>query len=88
MFPVIRYVHLNAVTGLNGISVILSAPCFIDATELGDLLPLTGTEFVTGTESRKETGELHAPEKADPGNNQAFTVCFAMDYIAGRKSCY
>src|SRR5690554_1304784 len=61
----------------------LTAPFFVDATELGDLLPLTGTEYVTGAESKKETNELHAPEEADPKNNQAFTVCFAMDYVAG-----
>ncbi|WP_262247483.1 FAD-dependent oxidoreductase [Parapedobacter soli] len=61
----------------------LAAPFFVDATELGDLLPLTGTEFVTGTESKTDTDELHAPEKADPSNNQAFTMCFAMDYIPG-----
>ncbi len=61
----------------------LTAPYFVDATELGDLLPLTGTEYVTGAESRNETRELHAPEKADPNNNQAFTYCFAMDYIPG-----
>ncbi len=67
----------------NGNTIVLYAPYFIDATELGDLLPLSGTEYVTGTESKKETGELHAPEKADPSNNQAFTVCFAMDHIAG-----
>ena len=61
----------------------LVAPFFVDATELGDLLPLTGTEFVTGTESKAQTGELHAPEQADPSNNQAFTLCFAMDYVPG-----
>lgn len=61
----------------------LKAPYFIDATELGDLLPLTGTEFVTGSESRYETHELHAPEKADPNNIQAFTFCLVMDYIHG-----
>jgi hypothetical protein len=76
---------LKAVSNLQGTATILSAPCFIDATELGELLPLTGTEYVTGTESRKDTGELHAPEKADPANNQAFTVCFAMDHIAGEN---
>ncbi|MFC5408110.1 FAD-dependent oxidoreductase [Larkinella bovis] len=65
----------------SGKDSVLTAPYFVDATELGDLLPLTGTEFVTGTESKKETGELHAPEKADPANQQAFTVCFAMDYV-------
>ena len=63
--------------------LLLSAPYFVDATELGDLLPLTGTEYVTGTESKSETGELHAPETANPKNNQAFTVCFAMDYVPG-----
>jgi hypothetical protein len=69
----------------SGNSIVLTAPYFIDATELGDLLPLSGTEYVTGTESQKETAELHAPEKADPSNNQAFTICFAMDHIAGEN---
>ena len=63
----------------------LFAPYFVDATELGDLLPVTGTEFVTGTESKKETRELHAPKKANPNNNQAFTVCFAIDYVPGEN---
>ena len=63
----------------------LTAPYFVDATELGDLLPLTGTEFVTGTESKKQTNELHAPEKANPNSNQAFTMCFAIDYVSGEN---
>jgi hypothetical protein len=67
----------------SGHETVLRAPWFIDATELGDLLPLTGAEFVTGTESRKETGELHAPEQGSPQNQQAFTLCFAMDYVPG-----
>ncbi len=66
-----------------GDSVMLSGSTFVDATECGDLLPLTGTEYTTGTESKSETRELHAPEKGDPMNNQAFTVCFAMDYQPG-----
>ncbi|GAB2778274.1 FAD-dependent oxidoreductase [Rhabdobacter roseus] len=64
---------------------VLSAPYFVDATETGELLPLTKTEFVTGTESQKETNELHAPEQADPASHQAFTVCFAMDYLKGQN---
>ena len=64
-------------------SITLSAPMFVDATELGDLLPVTGTAYRTGTESKQETGEWHAPEKANPTNNQAFTMCFAMDYLPG-----
>src|SRR5690554_1389136 len=66
-----------------GDKIMLSAPYFVDATECGDLLPLTGTEYVTGTESKRETGELHAPEIGNPKNNQAFTMCFAMDYQPG-----
>ena len=46
-------------------TVTLSGSYFVDATELGDLLPLTGTEYVTGTESKAQTNELHAPDK-DP----------------------
>ena len=66
-----------------GNEVVLHAPLFIDATEQGDLLPMTKTEYVTGAESRKETGEAHAPEKAAPANLQAFTCCFAMEYLKG-----
>lgn len=69
-----------------GNEVVLRAPYFVDATELGDLLPMTKTEFVTGAESRKDTGEMHAPEKADPLNQQAFTVCFAIDYVPGTNN--
>ena len=59
----------------------LLAPYFVDATELGDVLPITRTEFVTGSESRRDTHEPHAPLDANPLNEQAFTVCFAMDYF-------
>jgi hypothetical protein len=61
----------------------LVAPYLLDATELGDLLPLAGVEFVTGFESRAETEELHAPEMAETENQQSFTCCFAMDYLDG-----
>lgn len=61
----------------------ITAKYFLDATELGDLLPLTRTEFVTGAESRSQTGEAHAAEVAQPGNSQSFTFCFAMDHLEG-----
>ncbi len=64
----------------SGAARIVRAPYFIDATETGELLPLTRTEFVTGAESRAQTGELHAPEQPQPANHQAFTVCFALGY--------
>ena len=62
---------------------VLTAPYFLDATELGDLLPLAGVEFGVGFEAKSETGDQAAPETAQPDNQQSFTCCFAMDYLAG-----
>ena len=46
----------------------------LDATELGDLLPLTGTEYVSGAESIAETGEPHAqPERCPTACKAAHT---------------
>jgi hypothetical protein len=68
---------------VTGLRQVLTASWFVDATECGDLLPITGTEYTTGTESKHETGELHAPDEGNPNNNQAFTLCFAMDFVPG-----
>ena len=78
-----KVTDLEMINLYTGDSLILTGKTFVDATECGDLLPLTGTEYITGTESKHDTKELHAPDKADPTNNQAFTVCFAMDYQPG-----
>ena len=67
----------------SGRELILRAPYFADATELGDLLPLTKTEYITGAEAQRDTGEPHAKPEYQPKNQQAFTCCFAMDYLAG-----
>ncbi len=61
----------------------LHAPYFLDATEMGDLLPLAGVEYVLGFESQKQTGESRAPAEPQPRNLQAFTCCFAVDYLPG-----
>lgn len=67
-----------------GDETVLTAPFFLDATELGDLLPLAKVEFVTGFESRSLTGEPRAPETARPDSHQGFTACFAVDHVEGR----
>lgn len=67
-------------------AVTISADYVIDATELGDLLPLTGTEYVTGFEAQSDTGEPSAPEKAQPDNVQSFSVCFALDHVDGDRT--
>ena len=59
----------------------IAAPFILDATELGDLLPLAQVEYVTGAESRAETGEPHAVDgPPQPQNMQAITWCFPMAY--------
>ncbi|MET8556251.1 FAD-dependent oxidoreductase [Streptomyces sp. NPDC004959] len=61
----------------------LTAPYVLDATETGELLELADVEHVLGAESRAETGEPHAPEQADPLNQQGITFCFALSYHEG-----
>jgi hypothetical protein len=67
----------------SGDQIVVSAAYVVDATELGDLLALTGTEYVTGFESRADTGEPSAPDMAQPDNVQALSICFAMDHVDG-----
>lgn len=64
-------------------AITLQGKYFIDASEEGDLLPLTGTEYVLGAESQTETNEPHAPKQANPANIQSFTHCFAIDHLEG-----
>jgi hypothetical protein len=66
-----------------GGETVLTAPYVVDATELGDLLPMAKAEFAIGAESRRETGEPHAPDRADPLDQQAITWCFAVDDVPG-----
>jgi len=77
--------HVKSVTLRSdaGVARTITAAYFLDATEQGDLLPLTRTEYVVGAESRTETGEPHAAAVASPGNIQSFTFCFAMDLLPG-----
>ncbi len=55
----------------------------LDATDLGDLLPLTHTNYVSGAESRADTGEPDAPDSANPRETQGFTYSFAVEFCAG-----
>lgn len=52
---------------------------FIDSTELGDLLPLTGSNHTIGREAN--TDELHNEATVpDPADQQAFTAVLAVGY--------
>jgi len=62
----------------------VEADFVLDATELGDLLPLAHCEYVTGRESQSRTGEPHAlAGEPEPQSMQAITWCFAMSHEPG-----
>jgi len=77
----VRSVTLRSVDGAR--EVVVRAQMVVDATETGELLPLAGVEYVTGFESRAETGEPSAPDQAQPQNIQALSVCFAVEHAEG-----
>lgn len=68
---------------------VITADYFIDATELGDLLPITGTAYAIGAEHQDVHGELHgrtdllSEEDHDPCDQQAISWCFAMEHHPG-----
>lgn len=67
----------------SGNRLTLKARYVIDATETGELLELAGVEHVIGAEARSEYDEPHAPEEAQPLNQQGITVCFALSHHEG-----
>jgi len=70
----------------SGETITVHAPYVLDATETGELLRLSGTEYVTGFESQDDTGEPSAPPIAQPANMQAVSVCFAVDHLDGDRT--
>ncbi len=81
--------RVRAVTLLNmetGEHETVEADYVLDATELGDLLPLAGVEYVTGAESQDETGEPHASTGGpQPDNVQAMTWVMALGHGPGSR---
>lgn len=67
----------------DGTTLRVTAQYVLDATETGELLPLTNTAYVTGFEANADTGEPHAPAMAQPLNMQAASVCFAIEHRSG-----
>ena len=54
----------------------------LDATEMGDLLPLAKLPYVAGSEPKSDTGEPHAAAEPNPGCVQSFTYPFAIERAA------
>jgi len=75
-----RVTSIRAINLDDGRAVRFAFEYVLDATELGDLLPLTGTECVVGAESAAETSEPHAqPDEAKPHCVQSCTYIFALE---------
>lgn len=74
-------IHTVTVHHADGSEDRIEADYFLDATDCGDLLALSGTEYSIGAESKAETGERHAPEQANPQDQQPITwvAALAMD---------
>jgi hypothetical protein len=87
--PIAAWTHGDRITGVvvrgleSGRDSLIEAPYFIDATPYGELLELAGVEHVLGAESKSQTGEPHAADVEDPRDQQAITVCFAMEHRPG-----
>lgn len=67
---------------------------FVDGTDTGELVYLSGTEYVVGAESRTDTGEPHAPKEADCADMQPATYTAALenrltgDYVIAKPDMY
>lgn len=57
----------------------IEAAYFLDATDCGDLLPIVGAQYRTGAESKEQTGEPHAAEKACAEDMQPCTWVAALE---------
>jgi hypothetical protein len=68
-----------SVKGPDGSSNDFSAAYFLDATDLGELLPMAGAEHSIGAESKSETNEPLAPPQARPDWIQPITMVVALE---------
>jgi len=80
--------RLNRATLQNsttGDLVRVEAKVVLDATELGDLMPLANIPYNSGMESFAQTGEPSAPPYSDREVVQGFTYPFAVEFCPGEN---
>jgi hypothetical protein len=63
----------------SGAATTIAGKMFLDATDLGDLLPLANVEHVIGAEARSDTKEPNAPDVAHPEWIQPITVVVSLE---------
>lgn len=76
-------VEVHAVNLDDGKFTAFKTKLCLDATELGDLLPLADIPYRLGSDNRSDTGEAHAPEKGDKENVQDIVYPFVIDFRPG-----
>ncbi len=59
----------------------VAARYLLDASEMGDVLPLAAAEHSLGAEGRDAYGEPSAPEQPRPDWIQSLTYCFAVRWL-------
>lgn len=64
---------------VDGELVEITGELFLDGTDTGELVAMSGTAYRVGAESRGETGEVHAPEVANPADMQPVTYTAALE---------
>jgi hypothetical protein len=75
-----RIVSLTTISLEDGAAIRFRPAMVLDATELGDLLPLVGAEYSVGAETIAVTGEAHAqPSAPKPHCVQSFTYVFGLE---------
>jgi hypothetical protein len=57
----------------------IAGTIFVDATDLGDLLPMCGVSWFIGAEAKSDTQEPHAEPIANPRHIQPITVTIAVE---------
>ncbi|MFN7931979.1 MAG: FAD-dependent oxidoreductase [Bryobacteraceae bacterium] len=55
----------------------------LDATEMGDLLPLAKTPYAVGSEAKSDTNEPHAAPEPNTACVQSFTYTFGVEHRDG-----
>ena len=78
-----RQNHIDNALAINletGEVIEIAPKIVLDATELGDLLPLAKVAYSVGSDNRRNTTELHAPEVGDKENVQDYVYPFVLDF--------
>jgi hypothetical protein len=82
-----RIVRVTAISLAGGEPLRFLPAMVIDATELGDLLPLCDADYVVGAETIADTGEPHAqPTTPMPRCVQSFTYVFGLERRPGDEN--